>query len=128
MSDTRTFPAGRILICFAVGVATVAGSLAGCGGLMVARGLTQEAAYPLAAASLCLGRLLSGFLLAMLQKEKGLVWGATEGLLFVGALVLVGTLSQSEWAMSQFIRAGLVMMAGMLGGTLGMLRVGRRLH
>ena len=84
MSDTKKFPAIGLLVVFGVGNAAAAVSLAGLGWLMVKQGLTQEAAAPLATAAICLGSFLSGLLMAILQKGKGLVWGAAEGVLFAG--------------------------------------------
>ena len=78
MSDTKKFPAIGLLVVFGVGSATAAVSLTGFGWLMVKQGLTQEAAAPLATAAVCLGSFLSGLLMAILQKGKGLVWGAAE--------------------------------------------------
>ena len=74
MSDTKKFPAIGLLVVFGVGSAAAAVSLAGFGWLMVKQGLTQEAAAPLATAAICLGSFLSGLLMAILQKGKGLVW------------------------------------------------------
>ena len=65
-------------------------------------------------------------LMAILQKGKGLVWGAAEGVLFAGLLFILGTLYQSEWETMQFVRAGLVLLMGVLGGVLGMLRAERK--
>ena len=87
---------------------------------------TQDAAAPLATAAVCLGSFLSGLLMAILQKGKGLVWGAAEGALFAGLLFILGTLYQSEWETMQFVRAGLVLLMGVLGGILGMLRAERK--
>jgi len=61
-----------------------------------------------------------------LKKGKGLVWGAAEGALFAGLLFILGTLYQSEWETMQFVRAGLVLLMGVLGGILGMLRAERK--
>ena len=123
MSDTKKFPAIGLLVVFGVGNAAAAVSLAGFGWLMVKQGLTQEAAAPLATATICLGSVL---LMAILQKGKGLVWGAAEGVLFAGLLFILGTLYQSEWETMQFVRAGLVLLMGVLGGILGMLRAERK--
>ena len=109
MSDTKKFPAIGLLVVFGVGSAAAA-----------------EAAAPLATAAVCLGSFLSGLLMAILQKGKGLVWGAAEGALFAGLLFILGTLYQSEWETMQFVRAGLVLLMGVLGGILGMLRAERK--
>ena len=122
MSDTKKFPAIGLLVVFGVGSAAAAVSLTGFGWLMVKQGLTQEAAAP----AVCLGSFLSGLLMAILQKGKGLVWGAAEGALFAGLLFILGTLYQSEWETMQFVRAGLVLLMGVLGGILGMLRAERK--
>lgn len=45
--------------------------------------------------------------MAILQKGKGLVWGAAEGVLFAGLLFILGTLYQSEWETMQFVGQGL---------------------
>ncbi len=112
MSDTKKFPAIGLLVVLGVGSAAAAVSLAGFGWLMVKQGLTQESAAPLATAAVCLGSFLSGLLMAILQKGKGLVWGAAEGALFAGLLFILGTLYQSEWETMQFVRAGLVLLMG----------------
>ena len=41
-------------------------------------------------------------------------------------MVKLGTLYQSEWEAMQFVRAGLVLLMGVLGGILGMLRTERK--
>ena len=46
--------------------------------------------------------------------------------LFAGLLFILGTLYQSEWETMQFVRAGLVLLMGVLGGILGMLRAERK--
>ena len=126
MSDAKKFPAVSLLAVFGLGSAAAAGGLAGFGWLMVQQGLTQDAAAPLATAAVCLGSFLSGLLMALLQKGKGLIWGAAEGALFAGLLFLLGTLYQSEWGTMQFVRAGLVLLMGVLGGIFGMLRAEHR--
>ena len=81
------------------------------------------AAAPLATAAVCLGSFLSGLLMAILQRAKGLVWGAAEGVLFAGLLFILVHCYQVSETM-QFVRAGLVLLMGVLGGVLGMLRTG----
>ena len=114
MSDAKNFPAVGLLAVFGLGSAAAVG------------GLTQDAAAPLATAAVCLGSFLSGLLMSLLQRGKGLVWGAAEGALFVGLLFLLGILYQSEWGTMQFVRAGLVLLMGVLGGIFGMLRAEHR--
>ena len=126
MSDAKKFPAVGLLTVFGLGSAAAAGGLTGFGWPMVQQGLTQDAVAPLATAAVCLGSFLSGLLMSLLQKGKGLVWGAAEGALFVGLLFLLGTLYQSEWGTMQFVRAGLVLLMGVLGGIFGMLRTEHR--
>ena len=126
MSDAKKFPAVSLLAVFGLGSAATAGGLAGSGWLMVQQGLTQDAAAPLATAAVCLGSFLGGLLMALLQKGKGLIWGAAEGALFAGLLFLLGTLYQSEWGTMQFVRAGLVLLMGVLGGIFGMLHAEHR--
>ena len=126
MSDTKKIPGDRSAGRFRSGQCGSNRELAGFGCLMVKQGLTQEAAAPLATAAICLGSFLSGLLMAILQKGKGLVWGAAEGALFAGLLFILGTLYQSEWETMQFVRAGLVLLMGVLGGILGMLRAERK--
>ena len=122
MSDTKKFPAIGLLVVFGVGSAAAAVSLAGFGWLMVKQGLTQEAAAPLATAAVCLGSFLSGLLMAILQKGKGLVWGAAEGVLFTGLLFYSGY-TVPERVGNDAVRPGRACPAdGVLGGVLGMLR------
>ena len=84
MSDAKKFPAVGLLTVFGLGSAAAAGCLTGSGWLMVQQGLTQDAAASLATAAVCLGSFLSGLLMSLLQKGKGLVWGAAEGALLWG--------------------------------------------
>lgn len=126
MSDTKGFPAAGMLLSFGLGAMAAAGSLAICGWLMVGRGLTQDAAGPLATLAVCLGSFFSGVVMAALQKEKGLIWGAAEGLLFAAVLIILSIVYQREWQLSQVIRAVSVLTAGILGGILGALRPKRR--
>ena len=128
MSDTKKFPAIGLLVGFRSGQCwQQAVSLTGFGWLMVKQGLTQEAAAPLATAAVCLGSFLSGLLMAILQKGKGLVWGAAEGALFIGLHFYSGY-TVPERVGNDAVRPGRACPAdwGVLGGVLGMLRTERK--
>lgn len=112
----------HIFAAFAVGSAAMAGSGAALASMMVSRGLGLSAALPLATAAACAGSLVGGWLLAVLRKSRGLLWGGMVGLVY--ALVLLGlqlyTGNIPDWM--QGIRLGLMVLAGAAGGYLGTLR------
>ena len=112
----------HIFAAFAVGSAAMAGSGAALASMMVSRGLGLSAAPPLATAAACAGSLVGGWLLAVLRKSRGLLWGGMVGLVY--ALVLLGlqlyTGNIPDWMQS--IRLGLMVLAGAAGGYLGTLR------
>lgn len=112
----------HIFAAFAVGSAAMAGSGAALASMMVSRGLGLSAAPPLATAAACAGSLVGGWLLAVLRKSRGLLWGGMVGLVY--ALVLLGlqlyTSNIPDWM--QGIRLGLMVLAGAAGGYLGTLR------
>lgn len=112
----------HIFAAFAVGSAAMAGSGAALASMMVSRGLGLSAAPPLATAAACAGSLVGGWLLAVLRKSRGLLWGGMVGLVY--ALVLLGlqlyTGNIPDWM--QGIRLGLMVLAGAAGGYLGTLR------
>ena len=78
----------HIFAAFAVGSAAMAGSGAALASMMASRGLGLSAAPPLATAAACAGSLVGGWLLAVLRKSRGLLWGGMVGLVY--ALVLLG--------------------------------------
>ena len=112
----------HIFAAFAVGSAAMAGSGAALASMMVSRGLGLSAAPPLATAAACAGSLVGGWLLAVLRKSRGLLWGGMVGLVY--ALVLLWlqlyTGNIPDWM--QGIRLGLMVLAGAAGGYLGTLR------
>ncbi len=112
----------HIFAAFAVGSAAMAGSGAALASMMASRGLGLSAAPPLATAAACAGSLVGGWLLAVLRKSRGLLWGGMVGLVY--ALVLLGlqlyTGNIPDWM--QGIRLGLMVLAGAAGGYLGTLR------
>lgn len=112
----------HIFAALAVGSAAMAGSGAALASLMVSRGLGLSAAPPLATAAACAGSLVGGWLLAVLRKSRGLLWGSMVGLIY--ALVLLGLqlYSGNTPDLMQGIRLGLMFLAGAAGGYLGTLR------
>lgn len=112
----------HIFAALAVGSAAMAGSGAALASLMVSRGLGLSAAPPLATAAACAGSLVGGWLLAVLRKSRGLLWGSMVGLVY--ALVLLGLqlYSGNTPDLMQGIRLGLMFLAGAAGGYLGTLR------
>ena len=128
MSDTKKFPIISLLLASGFGSAAAIGFLAGFAWLMVKQGMTQDAAAPFVTVAVCLGSCLAGTLLTALQKEKALLCGSAEGTFFAGILFVLGILNQSEWEAGQFVRAGLVLLMGILGGILGMMLTERRRH
>ena len=58
--------------------------------------------------------------------NPAIIYLGDTGALFIGLLFILGTLYQSEWETMQFVRAGLVLLMGVLGGVLGMLRAERK--
>ena len=126
MSDTKKFPAGSLLLASGLGSAAAVVCLAVAAWLMVKQGISQDAAGPLATASVSFGSFCGGLMLSLFQKRRGLFCGAVEGIVFTGMLFLLGILYQSEWGGAQLLRAGIVLLTGMLGGILGMLLSQRR--
>ena len=77
-----------VLAAFALGAAAAAGCGAALAALMASRGMSPGTAWPFATASVCVGSLLGGWVLALLQKSRGLLWGGGLGLAY--ALALLG--------------------------------------
>lgn len=127
MSGKNNLPSGLggAAAAFALGAVATGMWMAGAASLMVRRGLSQGAAWPLATAAVCAGALLSGWLFAFLQKKRGIVCGAVQGGLFAGVLLLASLAdgAPSEW---QLVRVVLAFGFGCGGGFLGMLCAERR--
>ena len=115
----------HLLAALGFGAACAAGSGAGLAWLMASRGMGPGAAWPFATAAVCLGSLLGGWLLALLQKSRGLVWGGAFGL--ACALALLGL--QLAWGgapdAAQAARVALVPLSGAGGVCAGARRAAR---
>lgn len=109
----------RVAVAFALGLLLAGGAAVAFAALMVSRGLTQSVVWPFATASVCAGCLFSGYLLARVQRENGLVCGALQGGLFAALLLAAGMLSESVPDTAQLIRLLLILLCGCTGGFLG---------
>ena len=100
MSEKNLFPAELrvLLLAGAVGVMVTAGGLAAMAALMTAQGYSGAAAPPLATAAVGAGSLCSGWIAAFCKKERGLLCGLVQGLLYAALLVVLsvpsGTLTE----------------------------------
>ena len=109
----------HLLAALGFGAACAAGSGAGLAWLMASRGMGPGAAWPFATAAVCLGSLLGGWVLALLQKSRGLLWGAGLGLGYALALLCVQLASGGIPDAAQLARLALVALAGAAGGSAG---------
>lgn len=120
------FPAAVVLISFSAGGAITGLWMAALALLMVRRGLSQSAVWPLATVAVGAGSLFSGWLMAFLQRSRGLLCGLTQGLLFVFLLFAFAVLIDSPLQELQFLRFGVVLLLGCTGGFFGVRRAERR--
>ena len=121
-------PAGAILAAFAVGLLLTGILLAGSAGWMAKQELSQTAAWSFSTAAVCIGTFVGGWFSAFLQKSRGLVCGAIEGLLMAGLLLVLmfgygGVLHEM-----QELRCAMILCSGCTGGFCGMLRAEGRLR
>ena len=115
MSEKKLFPAELrvLLLAGAVGVMVTAGWLAAMAALMTAQGYSGAAAPPLATAAVGAGSLCSGWIAAFCKKERGLLCGLVQGLLYAA---LLGTLTEEP----PLLRFAVLILCGSIGGLLGM--------
>lgn len=119
---------GHFLIAGGVGTAAAVGFVAGFAALMARHGLPASLAGPLATASVCMGSALSGWLYAMFQRRRSLACGAGQGTM-LAFLLLVAQGTQGTVPLGgEWVRLGMVVLAGALGGALHALLAGKRTH
>lgn len=111
---------GIPLIAAALGAFITALALAGMAQWMLHQGWSASAAAPLASISVCAGSLCSGVCAAVLKKEKGLLNGAVQGIIFAGSLLLAALLDGNAVESIHLIRCMAVLLCGAAGGLLGM--------
>lgn len=116
------------LAAFWLGAAAAGACGAALAALMAARGLSPALAGPLATAAVCAGSLFGGWVLARLQKQYGLLWGAGLGAAYALALLGVQLARGIVPDAMQFVRLGLVLLSAAAGGFLAGRRTPRRRH
>lgn len=114
-------PAGPVLVSFVLGLLLTWLCLAGSAAWMERQELSRAAAWPLSTASVCFGTFAGGCLSAFLQKSRGLVCGAVEGLLMSGLLLALLFGNDGVLEQAQELRCAMTLCAGCLGGFCGML-------
>ena len=123
MSETTSSrsPAGAVLAAFVLGLLITGLCLTGSAAWMEQQALSRAAAWPLSTAAVCFGTLVGGGLSAFLQKSRGLVCGAVEGLLMAGLLLALLFGNDGVPEPAHELRCAMTLCAGCLGGYCGML-------
>ena len=109
-----------------LGAAAEAGCGAALAALMASRGMSPGTAWPFATASVCVGSLLGGWVLALLQKSRGLLWGGGLGLAYALALLGFQLAGGGVPDGAQLARLALVVLSGAAGGSAGARRTEKR--
>ena len=127
MSGTQSnrSPAGATLAALLVSLLLTGLLLAGSAAWMTKRELSQSTVWPFATAAVCIGTFAGGWLSAFLQKSRGLVCGAVEGLMMAGILIALLFLQDGVLSEMQELRYAMTICAGCTGGFCGMLRAER---
>ncbi len=118
----------QLALSFGLGLISAILCTAAFASLMVNQELSQTTVWPLATAAVSVGSLLSGWLMAALQKSRGLVWGSAEGLLLALLLLALQTVNGNLPDKAQALRLGLILLFGAAGGYCGMLKAERKHH
>ncbi len=108
----------HFLAALASGLAAVAGCGVALASVMVSRGMGPAPAWPFATAAVCAGCLLGGWLLALLQKSRGLIWGGLLGLVYAVGLLAAQYLSGGILDGAQLVCLGLMVLSGAARGEL----------
>lgn len=122
MYERKFFPGGIMISLFSAffGVVIMALALFGAAQWMVYQGWSSSMTVPLASSAVCIGSLCSGMCAAFCKKEKGLLNGTVQGLLFAGVLLLAALGNDSSVETLHLIRCAAVVLCGAIGGLLGM--------
>ena len=122
MSEKKFPPAELRFLFLAGGTAFVvtAVCLAAMAAWMVAQKCPGTAAEPLAAAAVGAGSLCSGWIAAFCKKERGLLCGLVQGLLYAALLVVLSVPSGTLTEEPPLLRFAVLILCGSIGGLLGM--------
>ena len=122
MSEQKLFPSQLQVLALAggTGVIITAGCLAAMAALMAACSYSGAAAVPLATVAVGLGSLCSGWVAAFCKRERGLLCGLGQGLLYDALLVVLGMPSGTLTENASLMRLAVVVLCGSVGGFLGM--------
>ena len=87
------------------------------------RQVPQGAAVPITIAAASLGALVGGYVSGRISQQKGILYGFSSGLLLFALLFLCGVIIVREpLAPAMFIKLGLMLLFGIIGGILGVNR------
>ena len=87
------------------------------------RRVPQAAAVPLTIAAASVGSLVSGYVAGRISQQKGILYGFSAALLLFALLFLCGVIIVRETlAPAMFIKLGLMVLFGIIGGILGVNR------
>lgn len=122
MSEKKLFLSQLRVLALAggTGLIVTAGCLAAMAALMASRDYSGAAAAPLATAAVGLGSLCSGWVAAFCKKERGLLCGLVQGLLYDALLVVLSMPSGTIAENASLMRLAIVVLCGSVGGFLGM--------
>ena len=122
MSEKNLFLSQLQVLALAggTGVIIMAGCLAAMAALMASQGYSGAAAAPLATAAVGMGSLCSGWVAAFCKKERGLLCGLVQGLLYDALLVILSLPSGTLTENTSLMRLAIVVLCGSVGGFLGM--------
>lgn len=113
-----------IIIGAVVGAALCAALLGACALAFVSAGhIPQGLISPLVIALSVISSFFAGFVSAKISKKRGLVYGALTGMLLFAVFVVSGLIASHEAiSMTAVIRLVVMVLAGAIGGLLGVNR------
>ena len=117
-----------VLAAFTLGAAAAAGCGAALAARMASRGLAPGTAGPVGTAAVWGGSLVGGWVVGLLQKSRGFLWGGGLGLAYALALLGFQLANGGVPDGAQLARLALVVLAGAAGGSAGVRGAGKKHH